>query len=120
MINNSAVFITALDLLTDCFTIRHIRISAYNSCTNGIIEQQHRTIQESIVKACKGNISCWPAIALHAFWADHVTTCKATGHTPYYIQLLKKPSQCLAILESLTWHKSNKSDNILKIIYIIV
>ena len=37
-----------------------------------------------------------------------------------WIQLLKKLSQCLAILESLTWDKSNKLDNILKIIYIIV
>ena len=32
----------------------------------------------------------------------------------------QKLSQCLSILESLTWHKSHKLDNILKIIYIIV
>ena len=38
----------------------------------------------------------------------------------WHLQSLKKPSQCLAILESLTWNKSNKLDNILKIIYIIV
>jgi hypothetical protein len=36
------------------------------------------------------------------------------------LQLLKKPSQCFAILERLTWHKSNKLSNILKIIYVIV
>ena len=36
------------------------------------------------------------------------------------IQLLKKPSQCFAILERLTWHKSNKLCNIVKIIYVIV
>ena len=41
------------------------------------------------------------------------------GHTSVPIQLLKKPSQCLVILESLTWHKSNKLANILRIIYII-
>ena len=41
-------------------------------------------------------------------------------HQHQYLQLLKKLSQCLAILESLTWHKSNKLANILKIIYIIV
>ena len=38
----------------------------------------------------------------------------------FQIQLLQKLSQCLAILESLTWHKSNKLANILKIISIIV
>ena len=36
------------------------------------------------------------------------------------LQLLKKLSQCFAILERLTWHKSNKLSNILKIIYVIV
>jgi hypothetical protein len=37
-----------------------------------------------------------------------------------YIQSLKKPSQCFAILERLTRHKSNKLSDILKIIYVIV
>ena len=36
------------------------------------------------------------------------------------IQSLKKPSQCFAVLGRLTWHKSNKLPNNLKIIYIIV
>jgi hypothetical protein len=44
----------------------------------------------------------------------------ATPQPMVGVQLLKKPSQCLAILESLTWHKSNKLANILKIIYIII
>ena len=35
------------------------------------------------------------------------------------LQSLKKLSQCLVILESLTWHKSNKLANILRIIYTI-
>src|SRR6266849_8020704 len=34
----------ALELLADCYGIRHIRISAYNSRTNGIVERQHRTM----------------------------------------------------------------------------
>jgi hypothetical protein len=37
-----------------------------------------------------------------------------------FLQLLKKLSQCFAILERLTWHKSNKLSNILEIIYVIV
>ena len=41
--------------------------------------------------------------------------------SPFHdLQSLKRPSQCFAILERLTWHKSNKLSNILKIIYIIV
>ena len=34
--------------------------------------------------------------------------------------LRTKPSQCFAVLGRLTWHKSNKLPNNLKIIYIIV
>ena len=36
------------------------------------------------------------------------------------LQSLKKLSQIFAILERLTWNKSNKLHNILKIIYTIV
>jgi hypothetical protein len=36
------------------------------------------------------------------------------------IQWVKKLSQCLAVLERLTWHKSSKLHNNLKIIYVIL
>jgi hypothetical protein len=83
--DNGTAFVAALDWLADRYGIRHIRISAYNSRANGIVERQHRTIRESIVKACEGNISKWPAVAPHAFWADHATTRKSTGHTPFFM-----------------------------------
>jgi hypothetical protein len=37
-----------------------------------------------------------------------------------YVQWVKKLSQCLAVLERLTWHKSNKLCNNLKLIYVIL
>jgi len=36
------------------------------------------------------------------------------------IQLLKKPSQCFAILERVTWNKSHKLSNIVKIMYVVL
>ena len=36
------------------------------------------------------------------------------------VQSLKKLSQCFAILERLTWNKSSKFSNIMKIIYVIL
>jgi hypothetical protein len=36
------------------------------------------------------------------------------------LQSLKKPFKCLAILKGLTWHKSSKFENNLKIMDIIV
>lgn len=83
--DNSTAFVAALDTLADRYGIQHIHISAYNSHTNGIVERQHCTIRESLVKACEGNIAKWPTLAPHAFWADRITTRKATRHSPFYM-----------------------------------
>ena len=83
--DNGSAFVAVLTYLADRYGIRHIRISAYNSHTNGIVEQQHQTIRESIVKACKGEIHKWPIVAPHTFWADRITTRKAMGHSPFYM-----------------------------------
>ena len=83
--DNGTAYVAALDWLAERFGIRHIRISAYNSRANGIVERQHRTIRESIVKACEGNIAKWPVVAPYAFWADRATTRKSTGHLPFYM-----------------------------------
>ena len=85
MTDNGTAFVAALDLLAGRYGIKHIRISAYNSHANGIVEHQHRTIQESIIKACEGNISKCPTVAPHAFWADRAMTHRSTGHTPFYM-----------------------------------
>ena len=85
MTDNGTAFVAALDLLAGRYGIKHIQISAYNSCANGIVERQHCTIRESIIKACKGNISKWPTVAPYAFWADHAMTHRSTGHTPFYM-----------------------------------
>jgi len=83
--DNGTAFVAALDWLQGRYGITHIRISAYNSRTNGIVERQHRTIRDSIVKACGGEISRWPTVTPHVFWADRVTTRKSTGHSPFYM-----------------------------------
>jgi hypothetical protein len=83
--DNGTLFIAAIDWLSQKYSIRHIRISAYNSKANGIVERSHRTIRDSLVKACNGDITQWPTLAHHIFWADRVTTCRATRYLPYYL-----------------------------------
>ena len=78
-------YIAALNWLADRYSIRHIRISAYNLRTNGIVEQQHRSIIESLVKACEGDTSKWPTCTPHVFWADRATIRRSTGHSPFYM-----------------------------------
>jgi hypothetical protein len=83
--DNGTAYIVALDWLSRRYGIQHIQISAYNSCANGIVEWQHRSICDSLVKACNGDTSQWPAVAPFIFWADHATMCKVTGFSPFYM-----------------------------------
>ena len=71
--------------LMDRHGIPHVKISAYNSKANGVVERGHFTIREAIMKACKGKISSWPEQVPRAFFADRVTIRKATGYSPFYL-----------------------------------
>jgi len=82
--DNRTPFVAALEWIATRYHIHHIRISAYNSQANGVVETTHWTIRDSLVKMCAGNIKRWYEYAPYAFWADHVMTRKATGLTPYY------------------------------------
>jgi len=98
--DNGTPFVAALDWLAAKYGIRHIRISAYNSKANGIVERSHRTIRDSLVKACNGDITQWPTLAPHVFWADRVTTRKSTAHTPFYMAHGVEPLLPLDITEA--------------------
>ena len=85
VMDNGTAYVAALDWLSSRYGIRHIHILAYNSRANGIVERQHRTIRDSLVKACNGNTTRWPAVTPFIFWADRATTRKATGYSPFYM-----------------------------------
>jgi hypothetical protein len=55
--DNGTAYVAALDWLSSRYGIRHICISAYDLRANGIVKQQHRTIRDSLVKACDGDAS---------------------------------------------------------------
>jgi transposase InsO family protein len=83
--DNGTPFIAALEYLAEKYNIRHIRISAYNSQANGVIERPHLTLREAIVKACDGDIKRWPTVFPHCLWANRVTVKKSTGYSPFYM-----------------------------------
>ena len=72
------MFLTALWWLEKHYGIKHIRISRYNSCANGIVECTHYDVQESVFKACDRDENWWSV-----FWAEHITIWKCMGHLPY-------------------------------------
>jgi len=83
--DNGVLIVAGLDWLSKTYHINHIWISPYNKQANGVVERSHRTIHESIVKTCEGDMSRWTTVAPFAFWADRVTVCKSTGYLPFYM-----------------------------------
>lgn len=83
--DNGSAMVATLYWLGKKYDIHHIRIAAYNSQANGIVEVSHRYIRDGLVKACKGDIRKWVLVAPYIFWADRITTRRDTGYSPYYI-----------------------------------
>ena len=82
--NGKEVF-GAWKVLMERYHLPHIRISAYNSRANGVVERGHQNIRNALVKAAKGKISKWPDLVPHAFFSDRVTIRRQTGYSPYYL-----------------------------------
>jgi len=85
-------YIAALNWLADRYGIHHIRILAYNSQANGIVERQHHMVCDSIFKACDGDSLRWPTVVPFAFWADCAMICKSTGFSPFYMAHSVEPT----------------------------
>jgi hypothetical protein len=83
--DNGKPWVKALNWLGEKYRIWHIRITPYNSQAQGIVERQHKTVRNSIIRMCGDNPKDWIKHAPYAFWADRVTVRKSTGHSPFYM-----------------------------------
>ena len=55
--DNGPAFVQALDVLADRYNIQHICISPYNFQANGVVEQHHLGVRETITKSTPGGSS---------------------------------------------------------------
>lgn len=53
-----------------------------------------------IVKACDSDKSHWPEVAPFAFWADHATICKSTGHSPFFMVYGVEPTLLFDLMQA--------------------
>lgn len=100
--DNGPPIIAALDWLAKKYKIRHIRISAYNSQANGVIERPHRDVREALVRVCDGNLAKIQERAPYVFWAERTTIKRATGYSPYQMAHGTEPLFPFDITEA-TW-----------------
>jgi Integrase zinc binding domain/RNase H-like domain found in reverse transcriptase len=83
--DNGRAFVAAVELLAKRYKIYHIKISAYNSKGNAIVERAHRSVREALIKSCEGVESKWFQVHHATLWAERVSIQKSTGFSPYRI-----------------------------------
>jgi len=97
--NNGAAFVKAITYLSTRYKINHIQISGYNSRANGLVEQPHFDVRQSLFKAAKGEQSKWSLSAYSVFWAERITVRKRMGCSPYFAVTGSHPILPLDIFE---------------------
>lgn len=82
--DNGKPWIKALDYLASKYGIHHIRVSAYNSRANGIVERPHFDIRQALFKAAEGDQARWSHFVHHVLWADRITVRRRMGCSPFF------------------------------------
>jgi hypothetical protein len=70
------------ELLMEKYGIPQVKILAYNSKANGVVECGHYIIREALIKACEGKVSRWLNLV---HFANKIMPPKATGFSPFYL-----------------------------------
>ncbi|OBZ76577.1 Transposon Tf2-6 polyprotein [Grifola frondosa] len=82
--DNGPAFVKAIEYLAKKYHINHIRISGYNSRTNGIVERSHYDIRGALFKAADGDQKRWAEVVFSVFWAERITVRRRMGCSPYF------------------------------------
>src|SRR6266702_4212455 len=82
--DNGKPFVAALGYLECKYHVKHIRISGYNSRTNGIVERSHFDVRQALFKAADGEQNHWSQATYSVFWSERVTPRKRMGCSPFF------------------------------------
>jgi hypothetical protein len=83
--DNGGPFIKALKYLANKYGIYHIWLSGYNHRANGLVEQSHFDVQQSLYNAADGNKDGWSLVTYSVMWAERVMNKRRMGCSPYFM-----------------------------------
>ena len=103
--DNGAAYVKALESLKARWpTLEHIRISAYNSQANGIVERAHRTLQESLYKIAGTKEKKWRNHLNTVIMAERLAVKPSHGESPFYLTHGFAPVLPVDIAENTVLH----------------
>lgn len=96
--DNGTPYLAAMEAIMKTWPkIQHIRISAYNSRANGIVERGHLTLQEALYRS--GPARMWKKNLPKVLMAERITIRPSTGYSPYYLAHGIEPSLAIDMTE---------------------
>ena len=98
--DNGKPFIAALSYMEQKYHVKHIRISGYNSRTNGIVERSHFDMRQALFKASDGAEGKWSQATYSVFWSERITPRKRMGCFPYFTVTGTHPLIPLDVVEA--------------------
>ena len=93
--------VKGIQMVCKKYQVPHITISPYNSQVDGLVERQHWDVRKALMKMVAGNERQWWKAAPVVFWAERLTTQKATGYSPYYLAHGVEPLLPFNIVEAM-------------------
>ena len=97
--DNGKPFVAALGYIEKKYHIKHIRISGYNSRSNGIVEQSHFDVRQVLFRVADGKQGKWLQVAYSAFWSECITPRCRMGCSPYFAVMGTHPLLPFDIIE---------------------
>lgn len=112
-------FLGAAEYVYRQYGIAVIVSSPYHPEGNGIAERGHKTLCDSILKACGRDANKWPLFVEAALLAMRTTTSRMTGYTPYFLLYGRQPFFAFDITdvtwEALNWDQVRSTEDLLAV-----
>lgn len=110
-------FLGAAEYVYRQYGISVIVSSPYHPEGNGIAERSHKTLCDSILRACGRDSTRWPLFVEAGLLAMRTTTSRMTGHTPYYLLYGQQPFFAFDMAdvtwEALDWDQVRTTEDLL-------
>ena len=82
--------------------------SSYHPQSNGLCEQQNRTIKDALVKVLDENACDWPYVIEGVLFAHRVSKHTSTKFSPFFLLYNREPNLPIDIKHDILWNDSEQ------------